>query len=213
MNEDKEKISAWLDDAIDSDEVYLLQAKHGPGVYSTATRYNMIGDAIRGDVNDASMIDISASVCAAIAISQEPELTPLAKPARTSQRGSKSLFDLGSWLRPVGGLAVAATVAMVMVVTLTDQQPGTDNAVVANVSQQPVQAIPVNNAAPGYSKPGIALPAVNLNTYMTEHSEYAAQDTMQGLMPYARAVGYGSENKPSIEHSAEDKQTANNPGK
>jgi len=212
MNEDREKISAWLDDAIDLDEVDSLQAKHGPGVYSTAARYNMIGDAMRGTVADASMIDISARVHAAIAISSEPEITPLAKPARSLQRDSTSLFGLGSWLRPVGGLAVAATVAMVMVVTLTDQQPGTDNAVVANVGQQPVQAIPVNNATPGYTKPGIALPAVNLNNYVTEHSEYAAQDTMQGMMPYARAVSYGSEKKPSIQHSAEDKQTANSPG-
>ncbi len=220
MNEDKEKISAWLDDAIEYSEVNSLEAERFETeqqgqTYSTATRYHMIGDALRGNVTDASMIDISASVHEAI--KRESELAPVTQPARSSQRPShskvKPLFDFGAWLRPVGGLAVAATVAMVMVVTLTDQQTGTDSAVVANVGQQPVLALPVNNATPAYSQPGIATPAVNLNSYVTEHSEYAAQDTIQGMMPYARSVSYGSETSPSLKNTDENSQSVNNPGK
>ncbi len=216
MNEDKEKISAWLDDAIEYNEVGSLETGQDDGALATARRYQMIGDALRGKVTDASMIDISTSVREAI--SREPELVPVARQARHSQRRAKPLFDFGSWLRPVGGLAVAATVAMVMVVTLTDQQTGTDSALVANVGQQPVQAIPVNNAMPVYTKPVIALPAVNLNSYVTEHSEYAAQDTIQGMMPYARSVSYGSEKNPALKNTDKDSQTgfpttATNPGK
>ena len=181
MNEDKEKISAWLDDAIEYNEVDSLDTEQDKRAFTTATRYQMIGDAIRGRVTEASMIDISASVREAV--SREPELVPVTRTARPIQREAKPLFDFGSWLRPVGGLAVAATVAMVMVVTLTDKQTGTDSAVVANVGQQPLQALPVNNATPVYASPGVAMPAVNLNTYVTEHSEYAAQDTIQGMMP------------------------------
>lgn len=215
MSEDKEKISAWLDDAIEYNEAETLETEQGGQTFSTAARYQMIGDALRGRVTDASMIDISASVREAI--SREPEPVPLARPARSSRRQSqpkaKPLFDFGSWLRPVGGLAVAATVAMVMVVTLTDQQTGTDSAIVANVAQQPVQAMPVNNAMPVYAKPGIAIPAVNLNSYVTEHSEYAAQGTVQGMVPYARSVSYGAEKTPSLQNIDKDNQTVNNPGK
>lgn len=221
MNKDKEKISAWLDDAIEYNEAESLETEQGSRTFSTAARYRMIGDAVRGNFTDASMIDISTSVREAI--NREPELTPVARPARSSQRHSQArarpLFDFGAWLRPVGGLAVAATVAMVMVVTLTDQQTGTDSAVVANVAQQPVQAVPVNNAVPDYAKPGIAIPAVNLNSYVTEHSEYAAQDTLQGMMPYARSVSYGAEKNPSLKyHTVKNRQTvspatATNPGK
>jgi sigma-E factor negative regulatory protein RseA len=211
MNKDKEKISAWLDDGIELDEVDSLQAEHGTEVYSTATRYHMIGDAIRGSLADASMIDISASVSEAI--SREPEFSPRARPARASKPAATTWFGLGSWLKPVGGLAVAATVAMVMVVTLTDQQTESGNAIVANVGQQPVQALPVNNAPTGYTNPGFAVPAVNLNSYVTEHSEYAARDSMQGMMPYARAVSYGAEKNTSINQTAEDNQTLNNPRK
>jgi hypothetical protein len=34
----------------------------------------------------------------------------------------------------------------------------------------------------------------NLNSYLKAHSEFAAQDTAQGRMPYARAVTYESRN-------------------
>jgi sigma-E factor negative regulatory protein RseA len=211
MNEDKEKISAWLDDAIDYNEVDSLDTEQDKRAFTTATRYQMIGDAIRGRVTEASMIDISASVREAV--SSEPELVPAARPARPIRREAKPLFDFGSWLKPVGGLAVAATVAMVMVATLTDKQTGTDSAMVANVGQQPVQALPVNNAAPVYASPGVAMPAVNLNTYVTEHSEYAAQDTIQGMMPYARSVSYGFEKNTSLKNTTKDSQTENNLGK
>ena len=211
MNEDKEKLSAWLDNAIELDEVDSLQAQHGTGVYSTAVRYNMIGDAIRGNVQESSMMDISARVSEAI--SHEPVLAPAAKPVAATQRSKRAVFDFGSWLRPVGGLAVAATVAMVMVVALTDQNGDSGGAIVANVGQQPVQSMPVNHTMPVYTIPGVAMPAVNLNSYVTQHSEYAAQDTMQGMMPYARAVSYGADKNPSIHQSAEDNTTVNQPGK
>ena len=215
MNKDNEKISAWLDDAIEYNEVDSVQAEQNERAFATATRYQMIGDALRGKVTEASMIDISASVREAIR--HEPELAPVTSPPRHSRRTvqskAKPLFDVGSWLRPVGGLAVAATVAMVMVVTLTDKQATTDSAVVANVGQQPVQAFPVSNTAPVYNRPGIAKPAVNLNSYVTEHSEFAAQDTIQGMMPYARSVSYGSERRPVVNNNAIDRQTENNFGK
>lgn len=211
MNEDKEKISAWLDDAIEYNQVDSLETERENRAFATATRYQMIGDAIRGKVTEASMIDISASVREAI--SREPEFVPVTKPARPVQRETKSFFDFGSWLRPVGGLAVAATVAMVMVVTLSDKQVGTDSTTVANVGQQPVQALPVNSTIPVYARPGVAMPAVNLNSYATEHSEYAAQDTIQGMMPYARSVSYGSEKSPVVKNTAKDRQTENYLGK
>jgi len=204
MSEDKEKISAWLDDAIPSNELDSLEVDHHARSFSTVARYQMIGDALRGRVPDASMIDISARVSEAI--KREAEITSTARPAAASRREKAPLFDFGAWLRPVGGLAVAATVAMVMVVTLTDQQTETNSPVAANVAQQPVQSMPVSNTVPAYTQPGLAVPAVNLNTYVRQHSEFAAQDTIQGMMPYARSVSYGSENNPPSNKAIENRQ-------
>lgn len=202
MSEDKEKISAWLDDAVDASELASLEQDIESGNYCTVSRYQMVGDALRGRVSDAAMVDVSAAVREAI--SREPGFetasrTAAAQTAATRQK--RSLFDnldLGAWLRPVGGLAVAATVAMVMVVTFTEQ-PDTDSTAIVNVGQQPVQSLPVNNAPVAYRNTRVAMPAVNapafnLNNYVNEYSEYAAQDTVQGLMPYARAVSYETEN-------------------
>ena len=199
--EDKERYSAWLDDEAEHDEVHSIAAEQNNAHFCTASRYQMIGDAMRGKVTDASMTDISASVRAAI--SQEPELAPAqSKPVRAPQRETRPLFGgLGAWLRPVGGLAVAATVAMVMVVTLTEQPIDTSGTTASNVGQQPVISIPVSN--PGTYNARIAQPAVNLNNYLRQHSEHAAQDTVQGLMPYARAVSYGK-NSPE-QNSSENK--------
>ncbi len=210
MTEDKEKISAWLDDAIDYNELDSLRVDQEKQNFSTAARYQMIGEALRGRLSDASMIDISARVREAI--DQEPLPVSAHSPVPASQPERKPLFDFGAWLRPAGGLAVAATVAMVMVVTLTDQQTAPDSAVVANVGQQPVQSLPVSNNAPAYTRPNLAIPAVNLNSYVTQHSEFAAQDTLQGIMPYARSVSYGLENDPTSNNSFNRRQIVNHPG-
>ncbi len=210
MSEDKERYSAWLDDAVEHNEVHSIAAEQNSRHFCAATRYQMIGDAMRGKMTDASMTDISVSVSAAI--SKEPELAPAeSKRAKAAPRRESKPFwgslGLGSWLRPVGGLAVAATVAMVMVVTLTEQPLDESSAVVANVGQQPVIAIPASNPVSYNAR--IAQPAVNLNTYLIQHSEHAAQDTVQGLMPYARAVSYGSGKNLPEQNSPQDKAVTN----
>ena len=66
--------------------------------------------------------------------------------------------------------------------------------------------MPVSNTTPVYSQPNLAVPAVNLNSYVRQHSEFAAQDTIQGMMPYARSVSYGSENNPPSNKAIENRQ-------
>jgi hypothetical protein len=67
---------------------------------------------------------------------------------------------------------------------VASQNPGQYNQVIATpvMAQQQV-VLPVNNDV----RP-------NLNSYLKAHSEFAAQDTAQGRMPYARAVTYESRN-------------------
>lgn len=209
MSEDKEKISAWLDDAIQTNELDSLEVDQDERSFSTAARYQMIGEALRGRVSDASMINISARVREAI--EQEAAPVSTARTAPAARRESKPLFDFGAWLRPVGGLAVAATVAMVMVVTLTDRQAETPYTPVASSGQLPVQALPVSNPVPVYSQPNLAMPAVNLNNYLRQHSEFAAQDTLQGMMPYARSVSYGSDSTAPSNRTVNDRRILNNP--
>jgi sigma-E factor negative regulatory protein RseA len=197
MNQDKEQFSAWLDDAAAADSLEPVASSDESGTLGLAARYRLIGDALRGEIEDGSMSDISASVRAAI--ETEPAHHHAATPIRPLPLKKKApLFDFGSWLRPAGGLALAASVALIVVVTVTRQEtPASGDAMVAVSAPQPAMAAPVSQQAgtilPARSYAANQQPAgpvTNLNEYMEEHSEYASQDTMQQIMPYARAVSY-----------------------
>lgn len=199
MTQNKEQFSAWLDDAADADGLVNAPYSNESATLGLAARYRLIGDALRGEIEDGSMSDISASV--RIAIESEPAYSHPAVPVRRRPVTKKApVFDFGSWLRPVGGLALAASVAMVVVVTVSRQDtPATGAAVVAVSAPDPAMTLPVSlQSSPALAARSYAaneppaIPAVNLNEYMEEHSEYASQDTMQRIMPHARAVSYES---------------------
>ncbi len=197
MTNDKEQFSAWLDDAAE-DSMLKASSEDESGALGLAARYRLIGDALRGEIEDNSMSDISASVRAAI--EAEPAHHHVSTNVRPLPVKKKApLFVFGSWLRPVGGLALAASVAMIVVVTVNRQETAaTDGAeLVAASATQPAMEVPVSYPERDYAANQMtaqitASPVSNLNEYIEEHSEYASQDTMQRIMPYARAVSYES---------------------
>lgn len=142
----KEHLSALLDNEIESDTLSGLEASD-----SLLHRYQLIGDAIKGNLCDASLIDVSAQV--RLAIESEPAHSADAVKAErvktTPQSSARSWFDFSGWLRPMGGVAVAASVAVVMVMVLN--QPETNDIGVGGAKGQvaidtrPVLSLPVSN--------------------------------------------------------------------
>lgn len=138
----KERLSAFIDNEIGPDALSELAAGD-----SLLHRYQLIGDAIKEDLCDASLIDVSARVKVAI----ESELTHSDARIRTSKKSSSAQpwIDFSAWLRPVGGMAVAASVAIVMVMVIN--QPETNEIGVSGAGSQvaidtrPVVSLPVNN--------------------------------------------------------------------
>lgn len=204
MSDSKEKISAYLDDDLRVDEIGSLsheELESGDDKYGLASRYQMMGDAMRGELGDASMIDISAQLHQALL---DEAQDPVAASTRKTDRQG---FDFGAWfapfVKPLGGLAVAASVALVTVIAVTMvESPTEPSNLVAETDSQKVN-IPVAAVVPRKAvQPVVASSTVNkanpsrnaavLDAYLAEHSEFAAQDTMQGRMPYARAVSYES---------------------
>jgi negative regulator of sigma E activity len=192
--EDKERISAYLDDGLSSEELDAIGSIESESEFGIASRYQMMGEAMRGQVSDATMIDISAQVREAI---QNEAIQTVEKPARQAvQQPRQPMFDFSAWFRPLGGLAVAASVALVMVIAVTqvdsptgsgNMVAGTDNSIVNTQDAVRPVAVAIEDTRPANQK------AVNLDAYLAEHAEFAAQDTLQGRMPYARAVSYESE--------------------
>ena len=224
-NEGREKISAYLDDALSQAELEALssmgESMNGSmSDQGVASRYQMIGEVLRGQMSDASMIDVHLQVREALH-DEKLDVSETIGNVLDNQGtdGGRSVFDLASWFdraqlnsawfKPVGGLAVAASVAMIMVITVTHEETtpnsNLNNNLVAEstienmtINNTPVVSVAVSNSvatsvANETGTPKVDLPHVNLDTYLAEHAEFAAQDTMQGRMPYARAVSYEAE--------------------
>ena len=205
-NKRNEKISAFLDDDLHRDELMSFSLSAEPDDAQVAQRYQMIGDALRDELSESSFVDVSAAVREALA---DEELVFESQQAKASEESTSSWFDLSSWFRPAAGMAVAASVAVVMVFTLSEQ----DSTVIAPMASNPVIATPVavapdapvnpqqnNNLQPqsvelvADDNTQLARPAVNQHR-VNQHLEYATQDTMQGRLPYVRAVSFESESK------------------
>lgn len=216
MIDPREHLSALLDNELEPHELDALAGEiaelpDAEVAFSQSSRYQMIGEAMRRPPADAALLDISAQVRQAIEMETLASSSEVPA-AEMTQPTSTPWFDLSAWFRPLGGFAVAATVAMVTVFVVTQQEAplsgdashiaGTSN----SASQLPAVNIP--DDALVLSVPVSVPPAqlvfdqkagvtpnstVNLDAYLAEHAEFAAQDTMQGRMPYVRAVSYRSE--------------------
>jgi len=188
MSNDKEKISAYLDNDLSPAELSALE----PVDSGAASRYQLMGEALRGRPSDAAMIDVSAQVREAL---KNESLAP-AEPVRTQLKQPRQpLFDFSAWFRPLGGLAVAASVALVMVAVVTQiESPSGQDGLIADAGNTSVNipdniepiTVAVEDVQPQNQQ------AVNLDAYLAEHAEFASQDTLQGRMPYVRAVSYES---------------------
>ncbi len=201
MNNRDEQISSLMDDALEQQELdaFMQDLKRDPvDEAERIKRYQIMGDAMRNDLNAISFMDISAAVQRAIDNEPELDYTPQKSPRRT--------FDFSAWLRPLSGVAIAASVAMVTVITfrtvetsseinpvqtVASTQPSTQLVVPVNpqISQQ-IQVVSTDRSA----TPN-AMTQKQLNDYMMNHSEYAGQASMQGMMPYVRVVSFDAKTR------------------
>jgi sigma-E factor negative regulatory protein RseA len=183
-----EQLSALYDNELPTEELHTLMQdlKRDPlDDAERLRRYRLAGDVMRKELDAASFMDISAAV--ARAIEQEPAANVI-RPARWRKPAW-----MASVIRPVTGLAVAASVAMVTVtgVRLLADYDTRDNPVAApqmaaNVA--PVNPVVANNVRVVSDAQLQKAQAQPLTEYMLRHSGYAGQATMQGMIPYARVV-------------------------
>ena len=153
----KEKISAFLDNDMHRDELMSFSLSSEPDDAKIAQRYQMLGDALRGEMSDSSFVDVSAAVHDAIADLPEYNQAASVEQASSqpvSQTVSKSAlfdvtsWDVASWFRPVAGMAMAVTVAVVMVMTVTEQDDAGIAPVATTADTQPAGVQLASDAAP-----------------------------------------------------------------
>jgi len=193
MNDTKNELtSALLDGELDPDTQQrsisaILDA--GEQELERFGRYRLIGDVIRGESSV-----LATSVASRVQRSLIDEPVVLAPPRRQSRQ----------WLRPVAGLAVAASVATAAVF-LTPQlltQGGVDTESVqlaADVRQRTVSPVLVSagaakpNTEPTEKRWQALTPGLEdrLNRLVVEHHEFGGRTGINGPVPHIGLVSHG----------------------
>jgi negative regulator of sigma E activity len=199
MNDTKqtELTSALLDGELDPDtqqRAISAMLVGGEQELERFGRYRLIGDMIRGESSV-----LATSVAGRVRRSLIDEPVVLAPPRRPPRQ----------WLRPVAGLAVAASVATaaVFVAPQLMTQPGVDEESVqlaADVRQRTVLPVMVSAGAAKPKLPASREPAEKrwqaltpsledrLNRLVVEHHEFGGRTGINGPVPHIGLVSYGT---------------------
>jgi len=172
-NDIREQLSALVDDELSDVERPLLlgRLERDDGLRACLGRYQLISEVMRG-TGQAATLGVADAVQQALA-----DDAPIQVPAT-------GLTNRAVWWKPLAGMAVAASVALVAILTVTSvRQSAGPAATVTRVSD--IHGEQWNRLDPQIDK--------RVSGYLVNHNEYAASRGMQGVMPYVRIVGYTSE--------------------
>ena len=207
MTDRDQELAYLLDDFPGDDPSAELDAVIGDvNLQYRLRRYRIIGEAMRHELPDAIDPGFHASVSSKVRA--EAAQTVPASTAAAEADESPSAASLFGWLiRPLAGLAVAATVAVVTVVLWTpgNPEPTAEAAIASDETQkveqlvtQPLTKAPVpasTQVQPGGMRWKIDndAPALQqkLNAYLVNHTEHS--NSVQGLIPQARVAGFDSQ--------------------
>jgi len=188
----REQLSALLDDELGDEAGITLKALgNNPGHRQVWSRYNLIGECLRGNLPEHVDPKIADKVRAVI----EHEPAILAPDSKTSR-----------FLKPVMGFAIAASVAVVVILglqqsntnpsfvpvqPLAKHQSKLSNQRLATIDTQQqagqrIRQLPVAKSADAGSR---------LNRYLVNYNEYRANAGMQGILPYVRIVAYETDDQ------------------
>jgi sigma-E factor negative regulatory protein RseA len=183
MNEKiSEQISAMFDDELDEQEQELLlrRLKQDADLQSSWSRYQIIGDVMRHSLNPASHPDLLQD------IRHEIEHEPAIQSASKSTAGGLKM------MKPIAGMAIAASVAAMAIIGLQNMGQGESpyNGVPRLAQTQPATAIQrVSGTRWNMQQPDTEM---RLNGYLVNHSEYTSGINLKGMINYARIAGYDS---------------------
>lgn len=115
-------------------------------------RYSIISSSLKGDLSDAPTLDISAQVSAAIADEKLDNVVSMSLNSKNKAARKASL----RWLQPAGKIAVAASVAVVAVLSVQSLQQPT---AVPNAEQPALMTNPLGGREPVSYSPAVAAPS------------------------------------------------------
>lgn len=167
----EEQLSAFVDDELDAAEadLFVRQLAGDAELRKTSMRYLLAGDVIRGEMADSDPRELAGRVSRAVG----KESGPIVKEARGRRMG---------WTRPLAGAAVAATVAVVAILSLSSGTgPGAPDTAVVTVPDGDPAAVPGTYVVPATISRRAGSPD-RLSRYYLNHSQYATMLGGQGTL-------------------------------
>ncbi len=176
-DEIREQLSALADDELDDVERPLLlgRLQRDAELRECLGRYKLISEVMRG-VGQMATLDVADRVRDALEL--DVQAVAADKPNNRTM----------NWWKPAAGFAVAASVALVAVLTVTSlRELDTETTpLVAEAGDSP-PVVRVSDQQWDRIEPRIDK---RLSGYLVNHNEYAASRGVQAVMPYVRIVGY-----------------------
>lgn len=176
------QLSAMVDNELEQREIDLALRRLGRDRDAQARweRYYLISDAMQGHLPAALDINFAARIRQAI--EAEPQPLPATRP-------------LPAWYKPVTGFALAASVVLVALfglkLTQTDSTFAPTAQLAANNPSAPPASIPLQAAALSRQAGDTTEPVeARLSSYLVNHNGYASMNSVHGMLPYVRMVGY-----------------------
>lgn len=175
----KEEISALVDGEVpDTQAGHLITAlEQEPELRHCWRHYHLIGAVLRG----SGRAEIKPCLCERVAKTLESE------PAVFTPRALTPRMPALKWFT---GLALAASVAAVAVLSVQTTPPQTVQFAAAPAPGMAVQQASSNS--PG-AQPRLTAnkpSAPKLHNYLINHNEYVTSAGMQGMLPYARSAAF-----------------------
>ena len=179
-NKIEEQLSSLVDDELANQDAVIEQVAADTELKARWSRYHLIRDVVTGHIPDEQPLgDIASRVSEAL--EDEPAiLAPLHKRKRAPK--------IPYIMKQVGGLAIAATVSAVAVITVQQTQEETSTTPTEIAAVQP-QSKP--SAQVRYVSDTTGLDTAvqsKLSGYLVNHNEYSVSANMQGVLPYMRIV-------------------------
>lgn len=172
-----EQLSALVDGECEAQELQLALRRlaKDKDLKARWRRYHLLSDALKNNLPE--LIDANFSERVRKAIDAESPLQ------------NTRLYSASSFYKPVAGFALAASVAIaaLFLVRTMDLHEGSTSHLLAaadSSKQQPPEQQVI--------KPVVADNALEnrLNSYLVNHNEYASMNSVHGMLPYVRMVGY-----------------------
>lgn len=167
-----EQISALMDGELPERELprVLERLRKDAGLAGRWQRYHMIRDALHDTLPANLRFDLTARIHQAL--QDEPAiLVP-----------QRRIREFRPYLRQAAGMAIAASVAAIAILTFQSIYDESPAAVAAN---EPAVEL-VAQHSPVRTDP-------RLDAYLVNHNEHSVSTGMQGMLPYVRIVSHGAE--------------------